>query len=239
MPDRSATATRSAAVALAAAAIALVLGALVFLIGETVAAAAWTTPGYSYGANFVSDLGNPHCGPYGDRVVCSPSHTLMNTAFVVQGLLVGAASWLLGRVLPHRSRVLVRGLGVAIAAGFALVGIVHSSPATSADGTLWLHYLGATVAILGTNTSAVLLGRQWPRLGIPAAVGRAGVVLGGVGLVAAVIWLATFTLLPPGIFERTAIYPFVLWQLLLGGFLLHVTQPVRLLLDRSSGAPRR
>src|SRR4051812_37877503 len=153
MHDRPAT--RRASVALAAAAIALVLGALVFLIGETVAAGAWITPSYSYSANFVSDLGNPHCGPYGGRVVCSPSHTLMNTAFVVQGLLVGAASWLLGRVLRDRSRLLVRCFGVAIAAGFALVGIVHSSPATTADGTLWLHYLGATLAILGTNTLAV------------------------------------------------------------------------------------
>jgi hypothetical membrane protein len=237
MPDRPAT--RRTSIALAAAAIALILGALVFLISETVAAGAWTAPSYSYSADFVSDLGNPQCGPYGGRVVCSPSHTLMNMAFVVQGLLVGAASWLLGRVLRDRSRALVRGLGVATAAGFALIAIVHSSTATSADGTLWLHYLGATSAILGTNTLAVLLGRQWQRLRIPAAVGRAGVVLGGAGLVAAVTWLVTFTLLPPGILERTAIYAFVLWQLLLGGFLLHVTQPVRLLLERCSVAPRR
>jgi hypothetical protein len=54
-----------------------------------------------------------------------------------------------------------------------------------------------------------------------------------------VTWLATFTLLPPGILERAAIYAFVLWQLLLGGFLLHVTQPVRLLFVRPSGGPRR
>jgi len=116
--------------------------------------------------------------------------------------------------------------------GFALTGAVHSSPEAAARGTPWLHYLGATLAILGANTIAVLVSRQWRALRIPAAVGLVGVVLGTVGFVAALTWLATFGMVPPGIPERTAVYAFVLWQLVIGGFLLHVTQPLAALLRR-------
>jgi hypothetical membrane protein len=99
--------------ALAAAAAALVLGALVFAISETVVAGAWRTPGYSYSGNYISDLGNPQCGPYDGRVVCSPLHTLMNSAFIVQGVLLGAAAWLVGRALAGRSRGVLLGVGAS------------------------------------------------------------------------------------------------------------------------------
>jgi hypothetical membrane protein len=204
----------------------------VFLIGETVTAAAWPAPGYSYSADYISDLGNPQCGPYDGRLVCSPLHAVMNSAFVVQGLLLGVAVWLVGRALAGRLRGVLLAVGALTVVGFVLTGAVHSSPASSADGTLWLHYLGATPAILGSNTIAILVGRQWRALGIPAGVGRAGVVLGTVGIAAALVWLATFGLVPPGIPERIAVYPFMVWQLVTGGFLLHVTQPLAALLRR-------
>ncbi|MEV7627162.1 DUF998 domain-containing protein [Actinoplanes sp. NPDC089786] len=222
-------------VALAAAGSALVLGALVFIVGEAVAAQAWPAPGYSYGNNFISDLGDPQCGPYDGRVVCSPMHWLMNGAFVVQGLLLGCAVWLAGRALSGRSRAAVRWVGGVTAAGFVLTGVVHSSPEATENGTLWLHYLGATQAILGGNATAILVGRQWRRLRVPAVVGSGSVILGTLGIVAALTWLATFGVAPPGVLERIAAYAFVLWQVIFGGLLLHVTQPVRLLLRRSPG----
>jgi hypothetical membrane protein len=229
MHDRRDTDTRSDSAALAAAAIALVLGALVFIISETVVAAAWTMPSYSYSGNYLSDLGNPQCDPYDGRVVCSPLHTLMNSAFLIQGVLVGCAAWLLGRVLTGRPRALVRGVGVVTTAGFMMLGLVPSSPHTMAQGTLWLHYLGATLAIAGTNTLAILVSRQWRRLRIPAAMGTLGVALGAAGLLVT----ALLGLVPPGIPERAAVYTFLIWQLAVGGFALHVTQPLRLLLERS------
>ncbi|GLY42884.1 hypothetical protein Amsp01_089070 [Amycolatopsis sp. NBRC 101858] len=238
MSDRPATVSRSASVTLAVAAIALVLGALAFIVSETLGAAAWTTPRYSYSGNYVSDLGNPQCGAYDGRMVCSPWHMLMNSAFFVQGALVGCAAWLLGRVLAGRSRALVRGVGVITAVGFVVTGVVPSSPQTAAQGTLWLHYLGATLAIAGTNTLAILVSRQWRRLQIPAPVGGLGVGLGAVGLLVTVLWPAIFGLVPPGIPERVAVYVFLLWQLCFGGFALHVTQPMRLLLERPSASAR-
>jgi hypothetical membrane protein len=223
-------------VTLGAAAGALVLGALVFLAGETVAAQAWSDPGYSYVDNFISDLGNPQCGPYDGRVVCSPLHWLMNAAFVGQGVLLALAVWLTGRVLKGRPRTAVRWTGLVTAAGFVLTGVVHSSPAATENGTLWLHYAGATLAILGGNLTAILVSRQWRRLHVPALIGSGGVVLGILGIVAALTWLATFGKLPPGSLERVAAYAFVLWQVGFGGFLLHAASPVRALLRQPTAA---
>jgi hypothetical membrane protein len=218
----------------AGAAIALVLSALVYAISETVTARAWSTPAYSYSENYISDLGNPQCAPYDGRNVCSPSHALMNWGFVAQGLLLACAVLLVGQVVHGRTRAAVLGIGAATTLGFALTGAMHSSPDAVARGTLWLHYAGATMAILGGNALAIVISRQWRRLRIPRAVGVAGVVLGAAGIVAALTWSTTFGAIPPGIPERAAVYAFVLWQLLVGGFVLHVTQPFRALLFRRS-----
>ncbi|MEV1250065.1 hypothetical protein ACIBO2_58540 [Nonomuraea sp. NPDC050022] len=48
-------------------------------------------------------------------------------------------------------------------------------------------------------------------------------MLGIVGIAAALIWLATFGMMPPEIAERVAVYAFMRWQLGFGGYLLHVT----------------
>jgi hypothetical membrane protein len=222
--------------ALGAAACAFILGALVFLVGETAAAQAWSDPGYSYLGNFISDLGNPQCGPYDGRIVCSPLHWLMNGAFLGQGLLYGCAVWLAGRALEGRSRTAMRWIGPVTVAGYVLTGVVHSSPEATENGTLWLHYSGATLAILGGNVTAILFSRQWRRLRVPALVGSGGIVLGVLGIVAAFTWLATIGKVPPGGLERLAVYPFLLWQVVFGGFLLHAAQPVRVLFRKSSAA---
>lgn len=198
--------TRTSA-AQAGAAVALVLSALVYAISETVTARAWSTPAYSYSANW---------------------------GFVAQGLLLACAVLLLGGVVRGRTRAAVLGIGAATVVGFVLTGATHSSPDAVAQGTLWLHYTGATMAILGGNALAIVLSRHWRRLRIPRVIGVVGVVLGAAGIVAALTWLATFGVVPPGIPERAAVYAFVLWQLLIGGFVLHVTQPFRALLPSRS-----
>jgi hypothetical protein len=47
-------------------------------------------------------------------------HTLMNSAFVVQGVLLGAAAWLLGQALAGRSRGVLLAVGALTAVGYAL-----------------------------------------------------------------------------------------------------------------------
>jgi hypothetical membrane protein len=63
-----------------------------------------------------------------------------------------------------------------------------------------------------------------------------GIVLGALGIVAALTWMATFGVTPPGVLERVAAYAFMLWQVVFGAFLLHASQPVLLLLHQSSAS---
>src|SRR5690348_6062878 len=80
------------------AAIALLLAASFFFVAETVSAAAWTHPAYSYANDFVSDLGVP--GPpvmFGGHLIHSPLAWLLNAGFVVNGMLVALAAALILR----------------------------------------------------------------------------------------------------------------------------------------------
>src|SRR5215213_175850 len=66
-----------------------------FFLAQVIAQSRWTTP-FSLATNYISDLGNTTCGLYPavtGKYVCSPWHTVMNTSFVLQGviILVGAA----------------------------------------------------------------------------------------------------------------------------------------------------
>jgi hypothetical membrane protein len=60
---------------------------LLYFIGQAVAQAAWTTP-YSLIDNRVSDLGNTACGrTLANTYICSALHAVMNTTFVLTGVL--------------------------------------------------------------------------------------------------------------------------------------------------------
>ncbi|MDH6217508.1 hypothetical protein [Streptomyces pseudovenezuelae] len=57
-------------------AVVLVVNALQWVIAEAVTAGAWKTPPYSYGGNYISDLGVPDCGVvFQGREICSRSRT--------------------------------------------------------------------------------------------------------------------------------------------------------------------
>lgn len=64
-----------------------VVAGLQYLVIETATASAWTSPAYSYATNFVSDLGVPARGTFEGRAIDSPLHAVMNTGFVIQGVL--------------------------------------------------------------------------------------------------------------------------------------------------------
>ena len=75
------------------AAVALLVAAGFFFVTETVSAAAWDHPVYSYADDFVSDLGVP--GPpvmFGGHLIHSPLAWLLNAGFAVNGLLVALAA---------------------------------------------------------------------------------------------------------------------------------------------------
>ncbi|MGX9884627.1 DUF998 domain-containing protein [Streptomyces sp. NPDC002276] len=208
------------------AAVVLLLNAVQWVVSEAVAAAAWTSPPYSYATNYISDLGVPDCGThYQGRTICSPDHALMNTSFIVQGVLFATGAILLAlTLLTGRARRVVIALAAAHAVGFLLVGLFHGSP----DGpgySLGLHVGGAAVAILCANTIVILAG-SLRSLQLPRAYRVFSIAVGALGLLSeAFVGASTST---AGIFERGGVYSWLLWSAVTGVCVLvrHPRRPV-------------
>jgi hypothetical membrane protein len=182
---------------------------LAYLTLEGIAAAAFR-PRYSYARNFISDLGIPSHD--------SPLAWLMNTAFCVQGTLFLVGAILTVRAVEARKAGLFVTLAAANAVGNLLIAAVHSGPASHANGTAWLHVIGAVVAIAGGN-AAILAGSRivsgWHR--------KVSVALGAFGLLSFalfVIELKAPSSLPLGILERCSVYSITAWELLTAAWLL-------------------
>ena len=186
-----------------------------YLAAEAVASAAWRAPPYSYWQNYVSDLGVPGCGqPAGASPVCSPLANVMNTGFVLAGLLAIAAAVLLAPLIPGVwRRWVVVALAMVHGLGSILVGFVHSAPGTLA-GTPHAHVIGAYMAILGGNLAILTLGIGLGRtvsLWLRAALAALAIVgfAGGSLLVIRPEYL-------PGLFERMAVDPITMGEVLAG-----------------------
>jgi hypothetical membrane protein len=196
-------------------AIAFLAGSIVYLVAETVTAAAWRSPAYDYATNWISDLGSATSGVFQGRELSSPLHAVMNSGFIVQGVLFGIGAVLLSRSITGRLRPTTAVMGVLVAIGYVLVGSFHGSLQAQQDGTLWLHFTGATLAILGGNLLAVLLGTRWTRTGATRHIGIISLALGAAGLIATVVLLLTFDAdVPSGLIERVAVYAITAWQLI-------------------------
>jgi hypothetical membrane protein len=196
------------------------VGVIQYAIAQIVAAAAWSRP-YSLKNNYISDLGNTACGmfhvPHGTPYyVCSPDHGLMNTSFVVFGVLTIAGAVLLRRIWPagHLARwALV--LWILSGIGKIIVGLVPENT------HIGLHLIGAlgdpliSVAILLVSLAIRRTSHAIAVIGIVVAVvGLAGSVLSTGGEFAG----SSFSYLGLGVggAERLASYPGSLWMLMIG-----------------------
>ncbi len=200
--------------------VAWVGGFVLFFAAQLIVGAAWSNPPYSWAEDNVSDLGNVYCQPWVENgraahYVCSPLHTLMNTAFVVEGLCVVAGVLLL-RVIWRRSWLsriaqvclILAALGVVVA-GLAPadvnenVHVVFGALPIALFGNVGLLFAGP-----GVNVSMV--GKL--RWGAP--------VLGLVGIIAAILFLSHHDLgLGSGGMERLWGYNFLVWTGIMGGAL--------------------
>ncbi|WP_431774072.1 DUF998 domain-containing protein [Streptomyces cucumeris] len=133
-------------------AAAWVLNAAQFLVVQLIAGSLWHTP-YSWRNNNISDLGNVRCQMWDEsrpRYVCSPLHTLMNTSFAVQGVLLLIGMVLTGFIWGRGAMAWTTRILFAIgAAGWVLVGMVP------ADVNEDLHVLGALL-IMGLGNIGLL-----------------------------------------------------------------------------------
>ena len=93
-------------------AVLLVVGTVQFLVAHLVVQHAWPTP-YSWTRNYLSDLGAVTCGGQPGDIVCSPLHAVMNSAFVLQGvLLIGGTVLTAGAWTASTARRVWQGHGI-------------------------------------------------------------------------------------------------------------------------------
>lgn len=201
--------------------------AVVFLAAEAVTAAAWRDPSYSYLTNWISDLGVPDPGVFQGRTIDSPLAWVMNTGFILSGLLFLAGALTLARRLTGKARPATQILAGVATAGYLLLGLFHTSAAATADGTIALHFTGAFAAILAGNILALVLGTHWRRDPGTLRLGQALIILGSVGLAAVIVlgFTAAIPSAPNGLVERAAVYPILLSQLFIATSLLTARRP--------------
>jgi hypothetical membrane protein len=195
------------------AAASFLTGSTVYIAAEAIAASAWKQPTYSYANNWISDLGSATAGEFQGRELNSPLSAIMNSGFIIQGLLYGLGVLLLSRTLTGRIRTFTVVMGVVTTIGYLLVGTFHGSLQAQQNGTLALHFTGAALAILGANLLSLFLGIYWRKTPATRPIGITSIVLGSLGLVAVTILFVTFGAgLPSGAIERACVYTIVMWQ---------------------------
>jgi len=198
----------------AAAGIAWVAAATVYVGTEAVAASAF--PGYSYSANYISDLGVPEVAEFQGRTIDSPLHAVMNAGFILQGVLYLLAAVIATRALGAGPRRAFLALVAVHAVGITVVGLVHGSASSASSGIGWMHVVGAGMAIIAGNAASITAGLSSRRVGAARAFRVASVALGVVGLVALALLLALGGSTIDGIWERGSVYTVTAWELLAG-----------------------
>jgi hypothetical membrane protein len=135
-----------------------------YLLVQPVVAAAWQ-PSYDLATNTISDLGVTGCGDFrqfDDRVVyaCSPRHALMNTVFVVVGVLTAAGAVLTRAIWPRR-RLTSVGVAFVVLAGVGgiLLGLAPTNVNPAAHGA------GALLQVPGAVGPLLLGVAAWSHSG--------------------------------------------------------------------------
>jgi len=193
--------------------------AIQFFIAQLVVQLAWATP-YSLATNYISDLGNTHCGPYpsgSGAYVCSPWHAWMNGSFILLGMSILLGAALVRRAFPP-GRISAAGLAfVALAGpGVILVGLFPENVDIST------HMFGAAVEFISGNLGMVVLGIALGATRRHARLAAYSIGSGVVGLLATWLFVSGEYLgLDIGGMERLAAYALPLWLIVAGVALVH------------------
>ncbi|MBE7220847.1 MAG: DUF998 domain-containing protein, partial [Caulobacteraceae bacterium] len=136
------------------------------------------------------------------RAICSPLHGLVNADFVAQGLLFALAGCAASRALAHPARHALAAAALVNGVGIALVGLVPENAATPA-----VHALGATLAIVAGNATALVSAFAFRELGLPRVHRLASLALPGLAAAALAMLVVARSrgapaLLPDGVWER-------------------------------------
>jgi hypothetical membrane protein len=194
---------------------------LQYFAGEAIAIAGWHGP-YSLRENYISDLGMVGCGNTAAGLKgqtgaqCSPLHSVINTSFVLQGLLIVAGTLCVWPMFP-RGKLWTGALLLTTMSGLG-VFVVGLAPE---DAMASIHYLGAAENLFCSNAAMALMGvamlgwRRETRL-----MGALTLCAGLIGLFGFIcLGARTYLGLGVGGMERITAYPFPLWIAAMGALL--------------------
>lgn len=181
----------------------LFAGMTIFIIGLNVSEELY--PGYSVSENYISDLGAT-CRS-GECQVFQPSSLIFNSCVFIAGLCAAIASYFLWREFKTR---LFPGLLALAGAGAMGVGLFP-------EYNLFLHYTSAFLAFVFGGLATIAAST------VAKSVMRYfSIMMGLLTLIAFVLMVTHHYMgLGPGGMERMVLYPFALWALGFGGYLLN------------------
>ena len=202
--------------------IAFITIGIYYLFSELFAVVNCASPQTAYFAHTISELGIP----INENNLFSPAYNVMNTALIISGISFFGSNLLFFSVLykngfPSRKKAaFALFLAFLAALGTLTVGIFHADGPSSP--ILYLHYVGATLSFICGNLLIIFTSGQFKPEGFEnlSSLGR---FLGVIGLVSGILTVVC-ELTPlkrfSGIAERFTVYPMVVWEILIGVFIL-------------------
>ena len=181
---------------------AFIIGSLYYIIAEAISATFFNDSLFNtYIFHTISELGIPNMN--------SPLFWLMNSAFILIGLLLLFGNFYKFKDFIIKNKAVFYIFSVIAAVGVIIVGLVHGGN----PFTLGYHMLGAMMAILGGNILLVIISRSMEDFGFYQ---KLTLLLGIIGLVA--FWIMFFNMrnayMP--VFERLSVYTLIIWFFLTG-----------------------
>ena len=186
--------------------IVFIIGSLYYIVAEAISATYFNASIFStYVFHTISELGIPHPN--------SPFFWLMNSAFILIGLVLIFSNFYRFKDFIVKNRVIFCILTVVTGLGVIIVGLIHGGNPL----TLSYHASGAVMAMLGGNVLSIIISRS---MGEFSEFQKATLVLGVIGFLA--FWIMFFNMesIYMPVFERLSVYPLVIWSFLAGLFLV-------------------
>ena len=181
---------------------AFIIGSLYYIIAEAISATFFNDSLFNtYIFHTISELGIPNMN--------SPLFWLMNSAFILIGLLLLFGNFYKFKDFIIKNKAVFYIFSVIAAVGVIIVGLIHGGN----PFTLGYHMLGAMMAILGGNILLVIISRSMEDFGFYQ---KLTLLLGIIGLAA--FWIMFFNMrnayMP--VFERLSVYTLIIWFFLTG-----------------------
>lgn len=186
--------------------IVFIIGSLYYIMAEAVSATFFKASIFeTYIFHTISELGIPNPN--------SPLFWLMNSAFLLIGLVLLFGSFYRLKDFIVKNKIIYYIFSVITALGVIIVGLIHGgNPLTSG-----YHTLGAVMAILGGNILLILVSRSMNEF---EAYQKSTLILGIFGLI--IFWVMFFSIsssyMP--VYERLSVYTLIIWSFLTGVYLL-------------------